>query len=82
MPPVSRGRTYLSNCLKKLDGVKIGTIYTKWGNLNENLLNRVIAVKIIELGGKNWNLLKKISLSPPIPSYCKYEDLDRAPKFC
>jgi hypothetical protein len=57
LPPVSRGGTYLSNCLKKLDGVKIGTVYTKWGNLNENLLNRVIAVKIIELGGKNWNLL-------------------------
>jgi hypothetical protein len=38
---------------KKLDGVKIGTVYTKWGNLDENLLNGVIAVKIIELGGKN-----------------------------
>jgi hypothetical protein len=57
MPTVSRGRTYLSNCLKKLDGVKIGTVYTKWGNLDENLLNGVIAVKIFELGGKNWNLL-------------------------
>jgi hypothetical protein len=43
--------------LKKLKGVKIGKVYTKWGNSDENLLNRVIAVKIIELRGKNWNLL-------------------------
>jgi hypothetical protein len=57
MPSVSRVKTYLSNCLKKLDGVKIDTVYTKWGNLDENLLNGVIAVKIIKLGGKNWNLL-------------------------
>jgi hypothetical protein len=42
---------------KKIDGVKIGTVYTKWGNLDENLLNGVIAVKIIKLRGKNWNLL-------------------------
>jgi hypothetical protein len=39
--------------LKKLDRVKIDTVCTKWGNLDENLLNGVIAVKIIELGGKN-----------------------------
>jgi hypothetical protein len=50
-------RAYLSNC-KKLEGVKMGTILIKWGNLDENLLNRVISVKNVKLGGKNWNLLK------------------------
>jgi hypothetical protein len=43
----------LSNPWKNLKGVKVGTIFTKWGNLDENLLNGVIAVKIVKLGGKN-----------------------------
>jgi hypothetical protein len=30
---------------KILEGVKIGKTFTKWGNLNENLLNGVISVK-------------------------------------
>jgi hypothetical protein len=38
---------------KKIRQDKIDTVYTKWGNLDEKLLNRVIAIKIIELGGKN-----------------------------
>ena len=41
-----------------LDGVKIGKDITKWGNLDDNLLNRVIGVKKVKLGGKKWNLLK------------------------
>jgi hypothetical protein len=36
----------------------MGTILIKWGNLDENLLNRVISIKNVKLGGKNWNLLK------------------------
>jgi hypothetical protein len=31
------------------------------GNSNENLLNGVIAIKIVKLGGKNWNLLLKVT---------------------
>jgi hypothetical protein len=43
---------------KILEGVKIGITFAKWGNLDENLLNRVISVKKLKIGGKNWNLLK------------------------
>jgi hypothetical protein len=50
------GHTYRI-ATKKLEGVKNVMIFTKWGNLDENLLNRVISVKIVKLGGKNWNLL-------------------------
>jgi hypothetical protein len=49
--------THLSNPWKNLEGVKVGTIFTKWGNSDKNLLNGVITVKIVKLGGKNWNLL-------------------------
>jgi hypothetical protein len=50
------GHTYRI-ATKKLEGVKNVIIFTKWGNSNENLLNGVISVKIVKLGGKNWNLL-------------------------
>jgi hypothetical protein len=39
---------YLTSCQKThkiLEGVKIGKTFAKWGNLDENLLNRVISVK-------------------------------------
>jgi hypothetical protein len=45
--------THLSNPWKNLKRVKVGTIFTKWGNSDKNLLNRVITVKIVKLGGKN-----------------------------
>jgi hypothetical protein len=45
--------THLSNPWKNLEGVKVGTIFTKWGNSDKNLLNGVITVKIVKLGGKN-----------------------------
>jgi hypothetical protein len=57
MPPVSRVQDLYIELIKKIYMVKVDTVYTKWSNLDENLLNGVIAVKIIELGGKNWNLL-------------------------
>jgi hypothetical protein len=44
--------THLLNRRKNIEGVKVGTIFTKWGNSDENLLNGVIAVKIVKLGGK------------------------------
>jgi hypothetical protein len=53
--------THLLNRRKNIEGVKVGTIFTKWGNSDENLLNEVIAVKIVKLGDKNWNLLLKLS---------------------
>jgi hypothetical protein len=42
---------------KILGGVKNGTTCAKWGNLDENVLNEVISVKKVKLGGKKWNLL-------------------------
>jgi hypothetical protein len=39
------------------DGVERYRTGSKWGNLDENLLNGVISVKKLKLGGKNWNLL-------------------------
>jgi hypothetical protein len=42
---------------KILGGVKNGTTFAKWGNLDENVLNEVISVKKVKLGGKKWNLL-------------------------
>jgi hypothetical protein len=35
----------------------LATFFAKWGNLDENLLNGVISVKKLKIGGKNWNLL-------------------------
>jgi hypothetical protein len=40
-----------------LKGVRFGKIFIKWGNYDENLLNGVITVKKVKLGGKKWNLL-------------------------
>ena len=50
---------YTIKICKNLDGVKIGTTITKWGNYDENNLNGVITIKIVKLEGKTWNLLKK-----------------------
>ena len=49
--------THRSKRPQNLNGVKFGKQITKWGNSDDNLLNRVISVKKIKLGGKNWNLL-------------------------
>jgi hypothetical protein len=58
--------THQLNQQKNLEGVNVGTIFTKWGNLDENLLYGVITVKFVKLGGKNWNLLFKIyQICPP-----------------
>jgi hypothetical protein len=38
---------------KILEGVKVGKTFAKWGNLDENLLNGVINVKNLKIGGKN-----------------------------
>jgi hypothetical protein len=35
----------------------MGKTFAKWDNLDENLLNGVISVKKLKIGGKNWNLL-------------------------
>jgi hypothetical protein len=43
--------THLSNLWKNIEGVKVGIIFTKWGSPDENLLNGVIAIKIVKLGG-------------------------------
>jgi hypothetical protein len=42
---------------KILGRVKSGKGFVRWGNTDEKLFNRVISVKNIKLGGKNWNLL-------------------------
>jgi hypothetical protein len=42
---------------KILVRVKNGKTFTKRGNVNKNLLNGVISVKNVKLGGKNWNSL-------------------------
>jgi hypothetical protein len=51
---VKQKETNYRNTYKKLEGVKVGTSFVKWGNSDEKLLNGVI---IIKLGGKNGNLL-------------------------
>ena len=50
---IGRSDPQLSSSSQKLEGVKIGKTFTKWGNLDEKLLNGVIIVKIVKLGGKN-----------------------------
>jgi hypothetical protein len=42
---------------KILGRVKTGRTFAKWGNMDEKMLNGVISVKNIKLGGKNWNSL-------------------------
>lgn len=42
---------------KKLDGVKYGTSFTKWGKNIEISLNEVICGTKVVVGGKKWNLL-------------------------
>jgi hypothetical protein len=45
-----------------LKGVRFGKTFAKWDNYDENLLNGVITVKKVKLGGKKWNsLINKIS---------------------
>jgi hypothetical protein len=44
---------------KILVRVKNGKTFTKRGNVNKNLLNGVISVKNVKLGGKNWNSVYK-----------------------
>jgi hypothetical protein len=46
-----------SKTQKILEGVKIGKTFSKWGNLDENLLNGVISVKKLKIGSKNWNYI-------------------------
>jgi hypothetical protein len=48
---------------KILGRVKSGKGFVKWGKTDEKILNGVISVKNINLGGKNWNLLLKKSYS-------------------
>jgi hypothetical protein len=49
---------------KILVGVKIGKTFAKWGNLNENLLNRVISIKKLKLGGKT-GIYSTFNIPPP-----------------
>jgi hypothetical protein len=57
MTRVPDNRSSRQKAYKILEGVKIGKTFAKWGNLDENLLNGVISVKKLKIGGKNWNLL-------------------------
>jgi hypothetical protein len=51
----------------------LAIFFTKWGNLNEKLLNGVISVKKLKLGGKNWILLKKNICTGGLSSNCFLE---------
>jgi hypothetical protein len=44
--------TQPSKTHKVLEGVKICKTFAKWGNFDENLLNGVISVKKMKIGGK------------------------------
>jgi hypothetical protein len=44
--------THPSKSSQNLEGVKIGKTFAKWGNLNKNLLNEVISIKM-KIEGKN-----------------------------
>jgi hypothetical protein len=65
--------TDLSKRPKILRGVKYGKTFSKWGNLDEKLLNGVISVQNGKLGGKKQNSLllfrtklRNISLGRPL----------------
>ena len=53
--------THQSECSKKLNGVNCGNIFAKWGKMDEILLNGVISVKNVKIGGKNRNLTLKLN---------------------
>jgi hypothetical protein len=46
-----------------LSGVNIGTSIAKWGKPEKFLLNGVITITNDKLGGKRWDLLKKLNIS-------------------